>query len=164
MLKIWEKLCSVLTSKTPGGAKHPRPAANTPQPLRCFQTGAEKGFPILQVLKSPLSFWEKSPEASHGKLSNQEGVRERRRSLSGQPREQGTHEAIGGWDGKFTFPHLELSPAGSGLLRTAPSAPSQLAPLQCVQTMQDLSGYREADSTARWVEMDRGKPVPLDNS
>lgn len=110
------------------GSHTPQACSEHPTaPLWCLQTGAEKGFPILQVLKSSLSFWEKSPEASHGKLSNQEGVRERRRSLSGQPREQGTHEAIGGWDGKFTFPHLELSPAGSGLLRTAPSAPSQLA-------------------------------------
>lgn len=87
---------------------------------------------------------------------------------SQERREQGAHKAIQGWGGKFSFPHLELSPPGPGLLSTAPSASLQLASLQCVQTMQYLLGWREVGSTAHWlqpwVEMDGGKSVPLGSS
>lgn len=54
------------------------------------------------------------------------------------------HLGLGG-DGKFPFPHLELSPAVPGLLRTAPSAP-----------LHHSSVYKQCN-----IYWDRGTLTPL---
>lgn len=141
---MWGKLCSVLTNRTPRGAKHPEPAVSTPQTPGLSNRRGRKEIScpasseiITVLLGEVFSSWktEQSRRRQGDKVWTAKSLMSK---VPTRPFRAGR-----GWEVPIpTFGALTSSPWAA-----QNSSLSSSASLQCVQTVQYLLGQRDADST-----------------